>query len=133
MSAPSVVSSNPLSLDSPQASLVYSACPSLPEPRVSGFKQNSVCWPLKRLSVSPTISSWQTETWPLFTARCIWVPFRLCCCRLGSQAWGIDTTSLRGNPPATEVSLQHFTCCLWETSHLSHVSSALCTSHIVVK
>ena len=28
----------------------------------------------------------------------IWVPSQLWCCRLGSPAWGLDPTLLRGNP-----------------------------------
>ena len=50
-------------------SLVHSALPLL-EPRVSGCKQNFVCWPFKRLSAFPAISPWQTETLLLFTAGC---------------------------------------------------------------
>ena len=63
----------------------------------------------------------------------VWVPFWLCCCRLGSLAWGLDPTLLRQNPSAAEISLRHFSCCLWEPSQPSRASSALPTSLVVVK
>ena len=55
--------------DSLQASLDHSALP-LPEPRVTGFTRKFVSWPFKRLSESPEVSPWQTETLLLFTALC---------------------------------------------------------------
>ena len=33
---------------------------------------------------------------------------RFWCCRLGSPAWDLECTLLKGNPPATEKSLQNF-------------------------
>ena len=38
----------------------------------------------------------------------IWVLSWLWCCRLGSPAWDLECTLLKGNPPATEKSLQNF-------------------------
>ena len=62
----------------------------------------------------------------------IWVPFLLWSCR-GESSWGIDPTLFRGNPKATEISLWHISFHLWEPSQPSHVSSALHTSHVMVK
>ena len=61
-------------LDSPHISLVHSTLPQ-PEPRVNGCKQNFVCWPFKRLSVSPAVSTRQTDTLLLFTSRYYLGPF----------------------------------------------------------
>ena len=57
----------------------------------------------------------------------------LWCCSLGSPAWGLDPTLLRVNSLAIEISLWNFSHCLWEPSQLSQTSSALPTSHVVVK
>ena len=62
----------------------------------------------------------------------IWVPFSLWCCRLGSPAWGVDPTLLRPNHLSNEISLQHFSCHLWESSQLFCISSTLHTIHSVV-
>ena len=45
--------------------------------------------------------------------------FQFWCCRLGSTAWGLYPTLLRGNILAAEISLQHFSCYLWEPSQTS--------------
>ena len=63
----------------------------------------------------------------------ICVPFQLWCCRLGSPAWGLDPTLLRGNPMATEISLRIFSCHQWDLSQPSRASFALPTSLVVVK
>ena len=62
-----------------------------------------------------------------------WVFFRLWCWMLGSSAWGLDRTLLSEIPLAAEIFLHHFSCHPWEPSQPSHMSSALCTSHFVVK
>ena len=96
VAVPSVLSPKPPTPNSPPATLVHSALP-LPEPRVSGCKWNFVnC--IKRLSASPDVSPWQIETLLLFTAGCYLGSFQAWYCRLGSPAWGIDPTLLRGNP-----------------------------------
>ena len=56
----------------------------------------------------------------------ILVSFLLWCYRLGSPAWGLEPTFLRGNPPGC---WNIPSCHLWEPSH----ASALPSSHIVVK
>ena len=117
--------------DSPQISIVRCALPLL-EPRVSGYKRNFVCWTFKRLSASPAISPWKTETLLLFTAGCYLGSFPwLWCCRLGSPTWGLDPTLLRGNPLATEISLWNFNCHPWEPSQPSCTSSSVCISLVV--
>ena len=63
----------------------------------------------------------------------IWVLFRLWFCKLGILGWGLDPTLPRGDPLAAEMFLQPFSCHLWELSQPSCVSSALGTSHVVVK
>ena len=50
---------------------------------------------------------------------------------MGSPAWGLDFTLLRGNPKATEISLQKFRDCIWENSHPSCKSYSLPTSLVV--
>ena len=57
---------------------------------------------------------------------------QLLCYRLGTPARGLAHIS-QGNPPATEISLWHFSCCLWEPSQPSHDSSTLPTSHVVLR
>ena len=82
--------------DSPQVSLVHSALP-LPEPRVSGCKQNFVCWPFKRLSVSSAISSWQIELLLLFS--CMLFGFLSSSHAVGrTPVLCLDPTLLSGNP-----------------------------------
>ena len=94
---PSVLLSETPIPDFPQASLVYSALPLL-EPRASGYKQNFVCWPFKRLSASLAISLWQKKTFFFSQLDVIWVSFWLWFCGLGSPARGLDPTLLRGTP-----------------------------------
>ena len=62
----------------------------------------------------------------------IWVLFWLWYCRLGSPAWGLYPTLLRPNHLSNEISLQHFSCHLWESSQLFCISSTLHTIHSVV-
>ena len=57
----------------------------------------------------------------------------LWCYRLGSPAWGLDSTLLRVIPLTTEISLWNLSYHPWEPSQPSHTSSALPTSHVVVK
>ena len=128
----SVLSPKPPTADSTQVSLVHSALP-FPAPRVNGSKRNFLCWPFNRLSASPAISPWPIEPLLLFTTGCYLGSFWLWCYRLGSPAWGLDPTLLRGKHLATEISLQHFSCRPWEPRQLSHASSALPTNHIVLK
>ena len=124
-------------IDSLHTPLVHPALHLL-EPGLSGCNRDFVCWLFKRLSASPAISLWQVETPLLFTAgyylgffpgsgSCSWF------CRLGSPAWGLDPTLLRGKSLATEISPQNFSCCPWEPSQSSHTSSTLPTRFIVVK
>ena len=109
VAVPSVLSPEPPSTDPPQESLAHSALPLL-EFRVSSCKRNFVHWPFKRLSASPAVSPWQIVT------RCFWqlVTFWLWCCTLGRPSWGLGPTLLRGNSMAAEISLQNFSCHLWE-------------------
>ena len=91
-----VLSPEPPTPDSPQVSLVHSVL-SLPEPRVSGCKQNYMCfWPFKRLSECPAVSLWQTETLLLFTAGCYLSSFQLWCCR--EARLGCRPHISQGNP-----------------------------------
>ena len=120
---PSVFDPEPPALDSPHVPIVHSALPLL-EPRLSGCKWNFMPWPLKRLSASPVVSPRWTETPLLFTAGCYLSSFPGSC-RLGSPAWGLDCTLLRGNHPATEISLWNFSSCPWEPSQPSCASFAL--------
>ena len=79
---------------SPQVSLVHSALP-LPESSVSGSKWNFVHWPFKKLSLQLPLPGRQKPC--CFSQLGVtWVPFCLWCCRLGSTAWHLDTTLLRG-------------------------------------
>ena len=131
VTVPSVLSPGPPTPVSVQTSLVHSVLPLL-EPRVSSCKQNFVLWPFKRLSVSPVLSPWQTEIMLLFTAVCYVGSFPALVLRLGSPAWGLDPTLLRGNHLATEISLQHFSYRMWESTQSSCFSATFHTSHIVV-
>ena len=54
------------------------------------------------------------------------------CCRLGTPVWGLYPTLLRGNAPATELSLQYFSYCPCDPSHPSHAFSAFSTIHAVM-
>ena len=81
-------------------------------------------------SASSAIYPWQTETLIIFTAKCYLSFFPALA---GEPAWGLDPTLLRGSPSAAEISLQNFSCCLWEPSQPSRASSSLPTSLAVVK
>ena len=123
--APAVLSLKLPSPDSPQAPLVHSALP-LPEPRVSGCKLNFVGWPFKRLPASLTITPWQTETLLLFTIGCDLGSFPALVLQAGEPSLGFRPhTSCGGTPPATETSLQHFSCSPWGPSQPAHIPSAL--------
>ena len=86
------------------------------------------------LSASSVVCPWQRETLPLSTAGCYLGTFwALVLYRLGSPAWGLDPTHLRGKPSAIEIFFQHFSCHPLEPSQPSHISSTLRTSHVVVQ
>ena len=109
-------------------------CPPLLEPRVSGCKQNFVHWPFKSLFVFPALCPWWIETLLLFTAGCSLGSFVALVYRLGSSAWGLDPTLLRGTTPlVTKISLWNFNCHLWEPSQSSCTFSTFPTSLVVVK
>ena len=96
-------------------------------------QRNFVLWPFKRLSASPAVLPGWQNPYCFSQLDIIRVPFQLWWCRLGRPTWGLDTTFLRGNTLATEISLWHFSCHLWEPSQPSRVSSTLPTSHIALK
>ena len=128
---PSVFSLEPPALNSSQVSLVHFALP-LPEPRVSGCKQNFVHLPFKRLSASLCLPGRQNPD--AFHSHVLYGFLSwFSGCKLGSPAWGLDPTFLRGNPLATEISFQHFSCHQWEHRQPSDASSALPFSLIVGK
>ena len=99
MVVPSVLSPEPLAPDSPHASLVHSALP-LPEPRVSGCKQNFVHCPFKRLSAFLAISSCQQKPYCFSHPRVIWDCFP----SSGALGWGAQ---LRVQPPHFSMSNPH--------------------------
>ena len=119
----SVLFPEPPAPDSPHVSLVHSAL-YMPKARVSGCKWNFVHWPFKKLFESLAVCPWLRETLLPFTAGCYLSSFPGSC-RLGSPAWGLDCTLLRGNHPATEISLWNFSSCPWEPSQPSCASFAL--------
>ena len=91
-------SPDPPTPESPQASLVHSALP-LPEPRLSGCKQNVVCWPFKRLSASPAASPWPTEP-PATFHRWMLSGFLSCSSTVGWQAHlGVQALHFSGGSP----------------------------------
>ena len=94
VAAPSVPSPEPPSPDSPQVPLVPCVL-TLPESRVSGCKRNFVCWPFK--SLQPSFTG-KEKPCCFSLLDVIRVPFWLWCCRMGSPAWDLDPTFLRGNP-----------------------------------
>ena len=81
MADSSALSPEPPTPDSPHMTPVHSPLPPL-ESRVSGYKQNCVCWPFKWIAASLAISPWQTETLLLFTSGCFVAAF------IGSVALG---------------------------------------------
>ena len=127
---PSILSPDPLTPNSPQMSLVYSALP-LPEPRVSGCKQNFVHWPFKRLSASPTISPFQK---PCYFSQLdvIWVTFWLWCYRLGNPAWGLDPTFSGVTPQLLKYPSRTLAATFWSPapalSHLLGIPYQSCCS-----
>ena len=132
MAAFSVPSPKPLSPVSLQVSLVHSA----PE-----FSRAQDKWlHVKNLCVSPLNGSLCLQPFVIGREKpccssqldVICVLFKLLCYRLGTPARGLAHIS-QGNPPATEISLWHFSCCLWEPSQPSHDSSTLPTSHVVLR
>ena len=130
-----MLSPEPPATDSPQASLVHSALPLL-KPSVSGYKQNYVHWPLKRLSESPDISLWQTETLVLFTAGC-WLGSLLALVLWAGEPCLVfrPYTSHREPPPTCPLPLKYPSGTL-AAAHGSPASShlsALPTSHVLVK
>ena len=127
-SLPRDTAPSPPSTGSPQVSLFQSALPML-------VATNKI------FCVGPLRGSLILQPSHLGRQKCccfsqldvIWVPFQLWCCRLRSPAWILDPTLLRGNPPATEISLWHFSCHPWGPSQSCHVSSTLPTYLVVVK
>ena len=103
VAAPSVFFQEPPIPDSPQAALVQSAL-LLPVPRIWGCKWNFMFQPFKQ----PSPPGRQTPCC-FSQLDVIWIPFQLSFCMLGSLAWGLDPTLLRGIslgsdiPPALQL------------------------------
>ena len=67
------------------------------------LQMNFAFWPFKRLSVSLAMSPWWTESTIVFHSLMVFgFLSQLWFSRLGSQAWGLDPTLLRGNPSPLE-------------------------------
>ena len=89
----------------------------------------------KMLCIGPlrgSLESPVTEILLLSQLDVIWVAFQLWCCRLRSQAWGLDPTLLMGKSLAAHISLWNFSCRPWEPSQPSCAFSPLPTILIVV-
>ena len=96
MADPSALSPEPPTPVSPQEALVCSTFP-LPKPRDSGCKTNFACFVPLRASLHPYLSLLGRN--PTAFHRWMLFEFLFWCYRLGSPAWCLDFTLLRGNIP----------------------------------
>ena len=101
--------------DSPQVSVVYSVLPWL-EPRVSGCKQNFVCSPFKKLSVSPAVSPLQTEAHFFSQWGVIWVPSSVLAIWAGEPSLEFRPYTSQWEPPPAN----------WPLKYPSRTSAAFC-------
>ena len=128
----SVLSPESPTPDSPQASLVHSALP-LSQPRLSGCNKILCIGPLRGcVCLQPSL--------PGRKKPCCFHSWMLSGFLSGSDAvgWGAQLRvyhppNFSRGSPATEISLQNFSCCPWEPSQPSRASSALPASLVMVK
>ena len=130
MAIPSVLSPETSTPDSPQASIVH---PALPLPRVSGSNEILCIGPSRGFLHLQQSLPRRQKSWYFSQLDVIWVLFWHWCFRLGSPAWGLDPTFLRGNLLATKISLWNFSCHPWDPSQSYCAFSTLPACYVVVK